>query len=130
MMLTSILAGLAMTQAAGLPADTSARTTQAQSQDFGSQALSEGRGNDVIASLEKARAKNADDPAILINLGVAYAHRGDDEMARQMFTAAMRSRTVIELETAHGEPMNSRKLARKALAMLARGELRMASMER
>jgi len=63
-----------------------------------------------------------DDPARLINLGVAYARMGDTERARAMFRAAHGSDERVDLETATGEWVYSRVLARRALAMLDSGE--------
>ncbi len=64
------------------------------------------------------------DPATLINLGIAHAQRGNEAAARTMFEAAMRAPVVVELETADGLVTDSRRLARRALRMLARGEFR------
>ena len=123
-MLTSLMAVLLATQAAADPAVAQSSDVQGQPADIASEALQSGRSGEAIAALERARAKHSDDPAVLINLGVAYAHRGDDLKARNLFKAAMDSRTVIDLETADGDAMSSRHLARKALSMLSRGEFR------
>lgn len=128
-MLTTVIAALLATQAVAQPvtqAEAAPVKAAEQSADIASEALSAGRGDEAIAVLERTRAKHASDPAVLINLGVAYAHRGENDRARGLFKAAMASDTVIDLETADGKATNSRKLARKALSMLDRGELRMA----
>lgn len=124
-MLTPLLAAILATQAV-TPVAEQAQTRSAQDApaDTQSAAITAGKSEEAIAALEHARAKHSNDPALLINLGVAYAHRGDDDRARNLFKAAMQSRTEIELETADGA-VNSRRLARKALSMLERGELRM-----
>ncbi len=126
-MLTSLLAVLLATQTAADSGQSNVAVQADQSPDIASEAITAGRGDEVIPSLERARAKHANDPAVLINLGVAYAHRGDDVKARNLFKAAMKSPTQIDLETADGDAVSSRKLARKALSMLDRGELRMTS---
>lgn len=64
----------------------------------------------------------SDDPARLINLGVAYARTGDTARARAMFRAAHNSPERVDLETAAGEWVYSRVLARRAIAMLDNGE--------
>ena len=55
---------------------------------------------------------------------IAQAQRGNNAEARTLFEAAMRSREVVDLETANGSATDSRRLARLALAMLDRGEFR------
>lgn len=98
-------------------------TAQAPAADnFGHQALAEGRDTAAIAAImDNDRIAN-DDPARLINLGIAYARQGDAVLARQLFEAARDNRDRVELETAAGEWIDSRRLARQALAMLERGE--------
>jgi uncharacterized protein HemY len=88
------------------------------------QSLSEGESVRAITMLKSALQDAPNDPALLINLGIAYAQGGNDAEARTSFEAAMASREVIELETASGTEIDSRRLARRALAMLERGEFR------
>ncbi|WP_298468319.1 tetratricopeptide repeat protein [uncultured Erythrobacter sp.] len=84
------------------------------------------RGDTIraIAALEIQREAAPEDPALLINLGIAYAHLGKDEKARAMFDAALKSSDRMELETADGNASDSQRLARKAKSMLDRGEFR------
>ncbi len=82
--------------------------------------LVEGRNAAAISAME-ASPPVTDDPARLINLGIAYARRGEGEKARALFELAVRSRERFELETATGEWIDSRTLARQALAMLDNG---------
>jgi len=77
-----------------------------------------------LATLVRATAANPHDPAVLINLGIAYAQKGDDAKARTAFEAALACHEVVELDTADGSATDSRRLARKALKMLERGEFR------
>lgn len=86
--------------------------------------LTDGRTSQAIVQLKAELELHPGDPAILINLGIAQAQSGLDRDARASFEAAMRSRDVIELETASGSTTDSRRLARQALAMLDRGEFR------
>ncbi len=62
------------------------------------------------------------DPARLINHGIALARTGEYDAARADFETAATARSSIELQTADGDWVDSRHLARKALAMLDRGE--------
>lgn len=87
-------------------------------------ALSEGRAAEAIQTLSRAHSADRSDPAVLINLGIAHAQRGEDAAAQDLFRAAMTSPVSYELETAEGTAMDSRKLARRALRMLERGEFR------
>ena len=86
--------------------------------------LTEGESLQAITMLETQLASNPEDPALLINLGIAQANRGMEDDARQNFEAAMASSDVAELQTAGGRYVDSRRLARQALAMLDRGEFR------
>ncbi|MDT8280886.1 MAG: hypothetical protein RQ806_10115, partial [Erythrobacter sp.] len=53
---------------------------------------------------------------------------GNEAKARAAFESALASREVIELDTADGTTTDSRRLARKAIRMLNRGEFRPANM--
>ena len=64
----------------------------------------------------------------LINLGIAYAQRGDDAKARAAFEAALTCHEVVDLDTADGSTTDSRRLARRAIRMLERGEFRPATL--
>ncbi len=113
--------------AAGSLAVIAASPAAAQAQPDGELAagkLARGETTTAIASLEIQREAAPDDPALLINLGIAYAHMGKEEKARAMFDAALKSDEPTELETADGNATDSRRLARKAMAMLERGEFR------
>ncbi|MBU7581109.1 MAG: tetratricopeptide repeat protein, partial [Porphyrobacter sp.] len=70
---------------------------------------------------------NPHDAAVLINLGIAYAQAGHDAKARAAFEQALACHEVIELDTADGSATDSRRLARKAIKMLERGEFRPAA---
>lgn len=78
-------------------------------------------GQDDAAITVMNAQQETDDPAKLINLGVAYARRGDTARARAMFRAAHTTPERVELETASGDWVYSRVLARRALAMLDQG---------
>ena len=90
------------------------------------QDLSEGRNATVIATTDIDEALKDDDPAVLINLGIAFAREGQDANARSMFEAAKGSANRCDLETATGAWVDSRRLARIALGKLVRGEFRSA----
>ena len=86
--------------------------------------LKQGRDAAAIEILDVNSAAEQEDPAKLINLGVAYARQGRKAEARAMFEAAMKSSDRLTLETANGEWKDSRHLARLALKLLEQGELR------
>ncbi len=92
--------------------------------DVAYEELAVGENNAAIERIEQNADLDRDDPARLINLGIAHARQGDDLAARAMFTAAARNEQRFQLETAQGEWMDSRDLARRALVMLDRGEFR------
>ncbi len=92
--------------------------------DVAFEELSEGNNSAAIKRIEQNKELENDDPARLINLGVAHARQGKDMQARAMFTAAARLQDRYQMETAKGDWVDSRVLARRALAMLDRGEFR------
>jgi len=96
--------------------------------ELAARALGAGRADEAVAALEKASAANPRDAAVLINLGIAYAQTGDEARARDAFRQALACEEVVELTTAEGLATDSRRLARKALKMLERGEFRTAAM--
>ncbi len=115
--ITITAAALAVAGSSGAaPADS---TIAFQDRDLSASTLAAGRDSEAIAELE---AHSSRDPGQLINLGIAYARRGDEETARDLFQAALTSPEPIELETADGNSTDSIRLARKALRMLDNGE--------
>lgn len=90
--------------------------------------LSAGQNEAAIREIEANAELERDDPSRLINLGVAHARKGDVESARAMFRAALFSEKRQVVETSSGEWIDSRVLARTAMARLDRGELEQATM--
>ena len=118
---------LALVVAAPLADAPTARLTASPDGDLAAQTLAAGREDDALAVLQRAAAADPHDPAVLINLGIAYAHKGEDAKARAAFEAALTCHEVVELDTADGTATDSRRLARKAIRMLERGEFRPAA---
>lgn len=98
--------------------------TLAAPPELAAQPLAAGKADQALATLQKASAADPHDAAVLINLGIAYAQAGDDMKARAAFEQALACHEVIELDTADGTSTDSRRLARKAIKMLQRGEFR------
>lgn len=94
-----------------------------QSAPLASESLAAGRKAEALATLTRAVAEDPNDPAILINLGIALAQQGDDAQALAAFEQALSIRPV-DLDIADGTSTDSRRLARKAIRMLERGEFR------
>ncbi|MEL6239134.1 MAG: tetratricopeptide repeat protein [Pseudomonadota bacterium] len=92
-----------------------------------SQEIAAGDARIAIEQLERQLERDPADPALLINLGIAHAHAGDDELAKAMFERAMTSPDPITLETADGKLVDSRRLARRAMRMLAKGKFSLAT---
>lgn len=61
------------------------------------------------------------DPALLLNLGQAYARSGRITEARELFRKAARKRDAVDLVLADGRVINSRQAARQALATVQVG---------
>ena len=96
--------------------------TPAATGSIGTEELVAGRDRAAIAQIELNSSLDEEDPARLINLGVARARTGDYETARTLFQAVIDHDERIELETAEGKWVDSRRLARKAIGMIDRGE--------
>ena len=84
--------------------------------------LAAGENRAAIVEITQNDTLDNNDPARLLNLGVAYAREGEIEQARELFRAAVFSDERQLLETASGEWVDSRVLARLALAKLNGGE--------
>ncbi len=82
------------------------------------------RTEEAIAILEQSRLSKPEDPAVLINLGIAYAHIGREAEARALFAQALAARGSLDLAISSGDVADSRLLARRAIRMLDRGEFR------
>ena len=81
-----------------------------------------GRSTAAIDKIERANPRDAGHPARLINLGIAQARLGNEDEARKLFAEAAACNERYWLETASGEWVDARTLARDALARLDRGE--------
>jgi tetratricopeptide (TPR) repeat protein len=116
MLATIVFAALAAAQGAphAVPAD-SAMVDAAYSE------LAAGETARAITSLERELAREPRNPALLINLGAAYAREGRYEDARRAYQAAADSRERYSLQLADGSWEDSRTIARAALTALNRG---------
>lgn len=75
-------------------------------------ALVSGDNEAAVKTLESSKLS---DPAVMINLGQAYARTGRTGDAAKMFMAAMNSNRSFDLVLADGQVINSRKAAEIAL---------------
>lgn len=107
---------LLYTQAAAMPAPAPAATIEQKEVAF--EALSEGRTEQAITTLQAQLQSDPADPATLINLGSAFAQRGDRTSAAKAYRAAATSETRYSVELADGSWVDSRALARTALRRL------------
>jgi uncharacterized protein HemY len=80
--------------------------------------LAAGRTAEAITLIEEARAKDSANPALLINLGTAYAQQGRFDEARLAYRAAIAANDSVFLETSSGKWVEARTLARIALNRL------------
>lgn len=122
-----LLTALALALVAANPSVGMLAAQLSDAPELAAQTLAAGRAEEALATLEKANVSAPHDAAVLINLGIAYAHAGQEAKARMAFDQAIACHEVIELDTADGTSTDSRRLARKAIRMLDRGEFRTAS---
>jgi cytochrome c-type biogenesis protein CcmH/NrfG len=83
------------------------------------EALVDGNAERALADLEPRLVQEPEDPALLINLGAAYARLGRSEMAAAAYQAAFDSRTRYHMELADGRWLDSRRVAQMALNSLS-----------
>jgi Flp pilus assembly protein TadD len=89
-----------------------------EQQEVAYDSLAAGDAREAVANLEALRAENPSDPALLINLGSAYAQLGDVARAEACFREAADSETRYSLELADGSWVDSRRAAQTALRQL------------
>jgi len=82
------------------------------------EALVDGNAEHALADLEPRLVQEPEDPALLINLGAAYARLGRAERAAAAYQAAIDSKTRYRLELADGRWLDSRRAARMAMDTL------------
>ncbi|MXO87414.1 tetratricopeptide repeat protein [Altererythrobacter aestuarii] len=107
------MGALLMTQASSLAIIGSPAGTETN--DVAFETLAGGNASQAVHDLEALRAQMPNDPALLINLGSAYAELGQADRAEQCYRAAMESDVRYELELADGSWVDSRRAARQAL---------------
>ena len=90
--------------------------------DIGYRELVVGENRAAIEAIQECDELPSTDPARQINLAVALARVGQYEAAKERFDAAARNAERYELETASGDWVDSRVLARRGLAMLEVGK--------
>lgn len=116
-MFTLILIGaMALAEAENVPVIGAPEAIEQHDVAFG--ALAQGEAREAVANLEALRAENPDDPALLINLGSAYAELGDFARAEACYRAAADSAVRYQLELADGSWIDSRRAAQTALRLL------------
>lgn len=89
-----------------------------EQQEVAYESLAAGDAREAVTNLEALRAENPGDPALLINLGSAYAQLGDVARAEACFREAADSETRYQLELADGSWVDSRRAAQTALRQL------------
>jgi Tfp pilus assembly protein PilF len=113
MIATLAMGALLITQASSLSIIGTPEGTETN--DVAYETLSAGNASQAVRDLEALRTQMPDDPALLINLGSAYAEMGDHVRAEETYRAAIASDTRYELELADGSWVDSRRAARRAL---------------
>ena len=87
--------------------------------DVGYTQLMRGEENEAIAVIGADQAGH--DLVKRINLAIAYARRGENDLARAHFQTVIDRREITELQTSTGEWVDARTIARRGIAMLDRG---------
>jgi cytochrome c-type biogenesis protein CcmH/NrfG len=108
----------ALVAAAQLTSTPGAEPPTTETRDVAYQDIAAGRADEAIQAIEARLEADPRDPALLINLGAAYARKGDTARAAQAFQAAIDSPTRYDLELADGTWVDSRHAARRALQTL------------
>ena len=113
----------ALIAAAQLTSPPGAEPPTTETLDVAYEAIAAGHPDEAIRALEARLQADPDDPATLINLGAAYARKGDTARAAKAFQAAIDSETRYDLELADGSWADSRHAARRALETLRSAQL-------
>lgn len=114
-----LIAGALLAQSAASTITVEAGTDRI---DVAYEELAQGRPDIAIARIRANHELDADEPAALINLGTAHARLGHSREAEACYRAAIASDNRYDLELADGRWMDSRRAARLAVTMLAKGE--------
>lgn len=116
-MILNLALGLVFaTQAPG--ATTAAELQSQPATDAAYSELASGRADEAVQRIESARADGTVTAAQLLNLGTAYAQLGRIDEARSAYRAVIAANEDMYLETSEGDWVESRTLARIALARL------------
>jgi hypothetical protein len=108
----------ALVTAAPLTSTPGAEPPAAEQRDVAYEEIAEGRTAEAIRALEARLEGHPGDPALLINLGAAYAREGDAGRAETALRAAIGSNTRYDVELSDGTWDDSRHAARRALVQL------------
>jgi Flp pilus assembly protein TadD len=118
-MIGSMILASAALAGATIPVEVSAPRVEAA--DVAFDELRAGQAQAAIQRIRANRAVEADDPSALINLGAAHARIGQADQARGYYLAAVASRQRYDVELADGRWMDSRRAARLAIELQAKG---------
>ena len=116
--MTATLLLSALVVAAQLTSTPGAEPPTSETREVAYEDIAAGRTDQAIQAIEARLQADPRDPALLINLGAAYARKGDTERAAKAFQAAIDSHTRYDLELADGTWLDSRQAARRALETL------------
>jgi len=97
--------------------------TDLQQKDVAYEELANGQTDAAIIQLEAHLKDNPEDPALLINLGSAWAAKGEFETAAKLYERAARSDVRYRMELADGNWVDSRRAARLALTNIEQQRL-------
>lgn len=123
MVITLAMSALIVAQAGSIAAIEEAQTAEATEVAY--EELASGKAAEAVRNLEALLMDNPGDPAILINLGSAYAEQGELERATDYYARAAESDVRYRLELADGSWADSRLAARRALEQVERRRLAM-----
>ena len=118
-MIGSMILASAALASATVPVEVSA--PRAEAADVAFDELRAGQAQAAIQRIRANRAVEADDPSALSTLGAAHARSGQAEQARGYYLAAVASRQRYDVELADGRWMDSRRAARLAIELQAKG---------
>ena len=112
-----IISAVLLAQAAPLVADEGVSSERANA---AYEELAAGQTDSAIVQLEASLEETPGDPAMLINLGTAYARAGRMDEARDAFREAISAQDRYRVQLPDGSWEDSRRVARLALDSLDR----------
>ena len=117
-MLTGYALGVLLLTQAGVATTVNDQDRFTQTSEVAFEEITDGRGAEAVAAIERLLEEQPGDPALLINLAAAQIQLGRYDEAAESYRRAVASSERYQLELADGNWIDSRLAARRGLHAL------------